>query len=268
MALEEWVEAFRSFWHLLLRRIEPCHWKAQPRTLLVNTMMSAVSFLSWWTIASLIGYTVGHFFGNILGAQVARNFAEPSVSPVAYLSISNGIDLAIVGASLGLAQWAVLRRRVSGTQAWPLATVLGLAVGGFLSPFVTLRYAVQLGASPISGALPLLRPESWAVALAAGRGLVIGNAIATTQSLVLWRRTGVQIFPIPVFFLANAIAWALVELAQLVVVVGMRDTGSSALAIGVVSVFVMSPLSGLLIGGSTGAALMWHLKRHPSQPIQ
>ena len=118
-----------------------------------------VARAGWWVLAS----TVGRVVGLAVGAAVVEVGGE-------------ALSSALVGASVGIAQWLVLRRQVSRAGWWVLASTVGLVVGT----------AVSFGATD-----PLL--EARAVALAAvGLAIVVRGAVggavfgALTGGVLVW----------------------------------------------------------------------------------
>ncbi len=75
----------------------------------------AIDWKFWlgWTVANAIAFPIGWFISLKL----------------LYL-FGMAIGFAIYGAMLGLAQWLILRRKVSALSGWILATSIGMAVGG------------------------------------------------------------------------------------------------------------------------------------------
>jgi hypothetical protein len=70
----------------------------------------------WWVLASVTGFAVGKALGDAL--------AQADVGAVG-LALSG----AAIGTSLGIAQWAVLRRHVEQAAWWVLASVVAWVVG-------------------------------------------------------------------------------------------------------------------------------------------
>lgn len=71
----------------------------------------------WWILASIIGFAAGKAVGDA--------FAQAVPGAVGF-----GLSGAAIGASVGIAQWFVLRRHVVLAEWWVLASVLAWAVGG------------------------------------------------------------------------------------------------------------------------------------------
>jgi hypothetical protein len=70
----------------------------------------------WWIVTSIIGFGIGKDVGDIV-AQVV-----PGAIGSAFAGLA-------IGASLGVAQWLVLRRHVPEASWWILASAIGWAVG-------------------------------------------------------------------------------------------------------------------------------------------
>ena len=70
----------------------------------------------WWVFASIIGFGVG----KAVGEAVVHGF--PTV-------IGAGLTGAVIGLSLGVAQWLVLRHYVSRAGWWVPATILAWGIG-------------------------------------------------------------------------------------------------------------------------------------------
>ena len=82
-------------------------------------------FWFWWVLASTVGYAVGNAAGMKV-VQAVVGAAEPMAKGLVV-----GLALAVVmtGAAVGVMQWLVLRREVSGAGWWVLASIVGW-VGG------------------------------------------------------------------------------------------------------------------------------------------
>lgn len=101
----------------------------------------------WWVIASALGMALGLTFGVTLVEQVGRAIVGGPLNfrmlGVAARAISFGTIGIMAGASLGLAQWLVLRRhalrcgRWIPINAWSLGA--GLACGSLLADIFVLK---------------------------------------------------------------------------------------------------------------------------------
>ena len=100
----------------------------------------AWGFAIWWVLASLVGGAVGFAVaGAVLGAVLE------AVAAAGGFAMAAAVVMAVAGASLGIAQWLVLRRQVSRAGWWVLASTVGLAVGVLFSVAAGVIYA------PITG---------------------------------------------------------------------------------------------------------------------
>ncbi len=71
----------------------------------------------WWILASSVGLAIG----LVVGVAMSAAGGDDAVAAV--------VSLAVLGASVGIAQWLVLRRQVSRAGWWILVSVVGLAMG-------------------------------------------------------------------------------------------------------------------------------------------
>ena len=178
------------------------------------------AFWLLWVLASAMGLLAGSF-GGFVGA-----YGVEEILP----NYGNAGMVTAVGAGVGILQWLVLRGRVSRSGWWVLASMLGLAVAGFVST------AVELAGGP-----PAI-PQNAAVI-----GFV-GGALAGLMQWFVLRR---QVSRAGWWVLASTVGWAVLGL----VAEGMIRrflTFGVGLAGGVVG-----------LGGVTGLALVWLLR----QPI-
>jgi hypothetical protein len=116
----------------------------------------------WWVLASMVG----------LAVSLALVFTV-------VFALNMGAVGAVVGASVGIAQWLVLRRRVYRASWWVLANTVGVAVGGALG--VAVGGAVVASAGGGVGEVEALA-VGIAMAIAMG-GIWYG---AFTGSVMVW----------------------------------------------------------------------------------
>jgi hypothetical protein len=92
-----------------------------------------VASSGWWIVVSALGMGVGLTVGVILVEQVGRAVLGGQVNfrmlGVAGRAASFGTIGMVGGASLGLAQWLVLRRHEANCKSWIIVNALSLAVG-------------------------------------------------------------------------------------------------------------------------------------------
>lgn len=72
--------------------------------------------IGWWVLVTAVGFGLG----KLIGEAVALGMPE---------LVGHALSGALIGASVGLAQWLVLRRRLPRAEAWVLANVAAWAVG-------------------------------------------------------------------------------------------------------------------------------------------
>lgn len=113
-------------------------------------LKSSQQFWLAWTLVTLVGYVVG----IVAVLPFAITLAYASQLPLIIGLISG----AVLGATTGLAQWLLLRRRTPVTVAWVSASIiggmLGMALGmtlvdGPTPPTGELREAVRTGTAPL-----------------------------------------------------------------------------------------------------------------------
>ena len=97
------------------------------------------AFWLWWVLASTVGLAVGGAVGGAVGFAV---YEEPAGVAVV---VGVAVVGAVFGASVGIAQWLVLRRQVSRAGWWVLASTVGLAVGGVVVEAVLVGGALLVG---------------------------------------------------------------------------------------------------------------------------
>jgi hypothetical protein len=92
-----------------------------------------VASSGWWIVVSALGMGVGLTVGVILVEQVGRAVLGGQVNfrmlGVAGRVASFGTIGMMAGASLGLAQWLVLRRHAARCKNWIIVNALSLGVG-------------------------------------------------------------------------------------------------------------------------------------------
>jgi hypothetical protein len=125
------------------------------------------------------------------------------------------------GAVVGLAQWLVLRQRLSLSPWWIAATSAGMGAGLALG-------ATLLGTQTDGVTLPL-------------RGLVTGAGIGIAQFLVLRERTDRAALWVPVVALGWALGWIITRAAGI-------DLGLNWSVFGVSGAATFQVLTGLALG--------------------
>ena len=203
---------------------------------LINTERAQAGwrFWLWWVLASTAGLLVGLVVVAYVGYPYA---AGPSSKNSEAFVVVFALAGAIVGASLGIAQWLVLRRRVSRTGWWMLASTAGGLVGFafdgmvlrimFAAPEGDLAFAALIGAS-----------------LGIAQWLVLRRRVSRAGWWVLASTVGSVVFLASVVFSAGAV---------------LTSTSRVAVLVGIVALVV----SWAVYGAITGGVLVWLLR----QPI-
>ena len=169
----------------------------------------------WWVLASTVGF--------ILGFVVAK------------ATFGSGALAGIVdGASLGIAQWLVLRRYIARAGWWVLASIVGLAVGFGVCAAVRFAggFAEDVGFA-MAGAVA---------------GTVIGASLGIAQWLVLRRH------------IARAGWWVLAS----AVGVATFETVDFAMLFDAGRVFLVGVAA---YGAITGGVLVWLLRQPKAEEI-
>ncbi len=180
-------------------------------------------FWFWWVLAS----TVGHDVSSAAGMKELRAVFGDA-GPTKGWAVGLALGLVMTGAAVGVMQWVVLRREVSGAGWWVLASTVG--------------YTVGIAAAAMHGILLvhwLELPWRWVVSIVggAGGGAVTGAAVGVMQWLVLRR----QLRRAGWWVLASIVGWAM----------GQAAHGAIGL-----------PAAGAVSGAITGIALV-RLLRQP-----
>lgn len=119
-----------------------------------------------WLLANILGTIIGWYVGTEASSAIEESSG--------LFTISTFIFTVTLGASVGLAQYLVLRTKI-GVNLWILASILGWGVGWPVSRFIFLWIAFRLSTlSP--GAIPLASILG---------GSLLGLIIGLSQWLIL-----------------------------------------------------------------------------------
>ena len=180
------------------------------------------AFGLWWVVATSVGWLVG--FAACEGLKAIEEFlAHPPT------------DGAVIGVSIGMMQWLVLKRRINRAGWWILASILGFAVGKALGDAI---------APTVSGAM--------------GSGLagaVIGASLGTAQWLVLRRHVAQAGW----WLVASLLAWAVGS-----IIIGAVDEAAGGPP---GAAYVIGAAGAAVAGVITGATLVWLLRLPPADRI-
>lgn len=152
-----------------------------------------------WTLATACGWLGGiliNFFAinllglGALGDELAANPDQVTQEmALLFMGMSFAV-LFILGGSIGLLQWLVLRRLIPGVGRWALATAIGFMVGSFAYPIFFMGVGVGLLQWLVlrrdlnkSGWWPLLSAMAWPAGYMAG--MVLGSVGAPLVSGLL-----------------------------------------------------------------------------------
>ncbi len=82
-------------------------------------------FWFWWVLASTVGYAVG----NAAGMKVVQAVVGAAEYRAKGFVVAIPLLVVMTGAAVGVMQWLVLRRAVSGAGGWVLASIGGWVMG-------------------------------------------------------------------------------------------------------------------------------------------
>ena len=162
-----------------------------------------------WVAATVVGWAVGFTACEALKSIVSTLF----------------VDGIVIGTSIGLAQWLVLRRRLSPIGWWVPLSIIGFGLGKAVSEALAPATPAVLGYM-LSGA-------------------VIGLSVGLAQWLLLRRRVPSAGWWVPATILAWLIGWTLIALAEY-----LADLPTLA-------VYLVGAIGAAAAGIITAAALTW-----------
>lgn len=113
-----------------------------------------LSSSAWWIAASVLGMAVGLTVGVVIVEQAGRALTGGPINFRMLGTAARALSFAtlgfVAGASLGLAQWLVLRRQSARSRGWILVNAwslgLGLAFGSLLADALVARTGSVLSA--------------------------------------------------------------------------------------------------------------------------
>jgi len=207
------------------------HWKEGTFMIETKTSKPSIDWKFWllWTFATI--------FGLILGIAISLSviIAISKITNIHEDTITNYIILPIIGFSVGIFQWLMLRKHVSWARMWIWLTTAGWVIS-FLLAFSLYNWLTSISGTEFT--------DTWQKAI---QFTLIAIFIGGFQWLLLKRhisRSGWWI-------LANVIGWNAVGLLA----------GAGAM----VSVLESIPM-GISVGAVTGLALTWLLQQSPADP--
>ena len=176
----------------------------------------------WWVLLSAVGGGVGFALGLAAAEAVSRILARPVFEAVLY---------GILGTSVAILQWLVLRAHVPQASRWVLASAVGWTLVGALADLVEIR----------AGLMAL-----WPA--------IVGAAVGAFQWLVLRRHVRLA----GLWIVASASGWVLswhaaTAMDRIVATIVSSEKAGLALLFAIFTA---------VVGAFTGLALVW-LLRHP-----
>jgi hypothetical protein len=215
---------------------------------------SVRALLPRWIAMCTMGELAGFALGGAIGYAVFTSIPDPTSLPLA-AALLGGCALAgiVEGATLGAAQWWVLRKRYPTLRlaSWAGVTALAAAIcwalGGLPSTLISLFGAPSQGSSGPSD------DPSWAAVMLVSMagGALLGAFLGFVQSRVLRRHADGAGW----WIAASSVGWALALPWSFLA--GSSAAGASSFQ----SAIAISAAAGLLMGATISAALGWAMSR-------
>jgi hypothetical protein len=162
-----------------------------------------------WVTATIVGWVIGFVVCEAVKSFVATLF----------------VDGLVIGASVGIAQWLVLRRRFSPAGWWVLVSIIGFGVGKAIGEIVVVGVPAVVGHG-LSGAL-------------------IGVSVGIAQWFVLRGHVARAGWWVPANILAWTVGWSIIGLVE------------EAGGLPTLMVYVVGAIGAAIAGTITGIALIW-----------
>ena len=193
-----------------------------------------------WVGGTTIGWVVGFVVGlNVASSSDSLLGTGPLQSVLAY-SVAGGF----VGLLVGLMQWRVLRRRISQSGAWVVASAAGLGIaGGAGYGLAVLIFGYSRDLEDLASPAAIV---GWTLVTACG-GAIAG--------LLQWRVLRSQVRQAGSWVAASTIGWGLSTAAMgTVVVASFRIVGEANP--GILWFLAAILAAGIVLGVITGAAIV------------
>ena len=187
----------------------------------MTSLQRPLTRLEWgfglrWVLATSVGWVVG-----FAACETIRAIAEFLAHPPT--------DGAVIGISIGIAQWLVLKGRVHRAGWWILASIIGFGVGKAVGDALAQAVAGALG-SGLDGA-------------------VIGASLGTAQWLVLRRHVAQARWWVLASILAWALGWSVISAVDEVA------GGPAGMA------YIIGATGAAAAGVITGLSFVWLVRR-------
>jgi hypothetical protein len=91
--------------------------------------------MGWWIVATILGWLLGLIGSRLLYSSLYRPFDQSALWIEVLLT-------ALIGLSMGIAQWLVLRQRVPQAGWWIVANLIGWGVIGWGAATITTRMVI------------------------------------------------------------------------------------------------------------------------------
>jgi len=218
-----------------------------PKSKSIITIPRKYELLIKWVFATSIGFALGEVFLS----PIAFLFV-PFSSPKNWVDVF-GIMLKVAagiatGVSVGIIQWLLLRYYITNSWRWVIATVIGMASGGFLEAFL---YSIARRYLPMDATLNTWKVTTW-IAI-----FVYGIVIGLVQWVVL-RKVSSKTWT---WVVANGFGWALAITIGDELLRPMFYPCCADYWLNPIDEIIIYGVSGILIGIITGILLSWLLKQ-------
>lgn len=175
----------------------------------------------WWVLLTAVGGGVGFVLGLAAAEAASRVFGRPIFEAVLY---------GILGTSVAVLQWLVLRAHVTRASWWVLASAVSWILVGALADLVEIK-----------------------ASLAAVWPAIVGAAVGALQWLVLQKHVHLAGFWIMASALGWVVGWhAAAAMDEVVAMIVSSET---------VGLAVLFAVLAAVVGAFTGLALIWLLRR-------
>jgi hypothetical protein len=142
-----------------------------------------------WLAGTSVNYLLSMVLSATeLGAALDADPADISQSTILVFMGLSLVMLLIVGLSIGVLQWLLLRRHLAGLQQWPIFTALGFALGAFAFPAFMgvgaglLQWLLLRRNLNKTGWWPVMNAVAWPVGYMFGvsLGAALGTAVGSS----------------------------------------------------------------------------------------
>jgi len=194
-----------------------------------------------WTLATALGELIGFAVpGSVAPVLAWALTGTEGAFPVYALFVAAVLAGVVEGASLGLAQWLVLRRCLRQVARWRWVLATAIAAGA--------AYILGMTPSTLTDLTPVSEP------LLIGLYAVLGALLLPSIGLAQWLALRPHIPRAGWWIPANALAWLAGLAVPMVGLTSIPD--GSPLAVWIIVGVISGALMGVMVGAITGVALV------------